>query len=217
MYFDYSKSVKEHKLYFPLKYVAKGLTYVVYRKMTVKGIENIPSEGALIIACNHIAFSDPAIIIANCPRTVHFMAKSELFEAPLKAMFLSRMNAFPVRRNHFDRSALKRARDILKKGWILGIFPEGRRVRNSPPTESKNGVAYLARLTGADVLPVCIYRNPDDMSRWHRLVLTYGTVIKNNELIFSGKDKSKELDNASDIIMSKIKELWEAENEGYGS
>lgn len=217
MYFDYSKSVREHKLYFPLKYVAKGLTYVVYRKMTVKGAENIPPEGALIIACNHIAFSDPAIIVANCPRTVHFMAKSELFEAPLKALFMRQMNAFPVKRNYFDRSALKRAKEILDKGWILGIFPEGRRVRNSPPTESKNGIAYLAKLTGADVLPVCIYRSPDDTSRWHRLVLSYGTVIKNNSLGFEGKNKAQELDNASDIIMKRIKELWEAENEGNGS
>lgn len=217
MYFDYTEEPREHKLYFAGKYLAKGLSYAVYKKLTVKGKENIPEKGALIIAPNHIAFSDPAIIIANCPRTVHFMAKSELFERPLKSVFMRNMNAFPVKRNNFDRDALKRAEQILDNGGVLGIFPEGRRVRNSPPTESKKGVAYLARLTGADVLPACIYRSLDDKSIWHRLVLSYGNVIKNSDLGFNGNNKSHELSAAADLIMNKIIELWEAENEGNSS
>lgn len=215
MYFDYSEKPKEHKLYFAGKYIAKGLSYVAYKKLTIKGKENIPENGALIIAPNHIAFSDPAIIVSNCPRTVHFMAKSELFESFFKATFMRNMNAFPVKRNHFDRAALRRAVNILEDGGVLGIFPEGRRVRNSAPTESKNGVAYIARLTGADILPVCIYRNPDDAAFWHKLTLLYGKVIKNSELGFNGKNKTEELNAASELIMNRIKELWEAENENY--
>ncbi len=204
-------------MYYAGKYTAKALSYVTYKKLIVKGRENIPMKGPLIIASNHIAFSDPAIIVANCPRTVHFMAKSELFESRLKSLFMRQMNAFPVKRNYYDRAALRRAKDILDRGWVLGIFPEGRRVRNSPPTESKKGVAYLAKFTGADVLPVCIYRNPDDTSRWHGLILSYGEVIRNADLAFGTKSKSQELDDASIFIMNKIKDLWEAENERYGS
>ncbi len=214
MYFDYTEKPKEHKLYFAGKYLAKTLSYGVYKRLTVKGKENIPERGALIIAPNHIAFSDPAIIVANCPRTVHFMAKSELFENPLKAAFMRNMNAFPVKRNHFDRAALRHAVKILEGGGVLGIFPEGRRVKGSAPTESKNGVAYLARLTGADVLPVCIYRSPDDGGAWHSLTLSYGRLIRNSELCFNGRDKAQELNRAAELIMSRIKELWEAENEG---
>jgi len=217
LYFDYSEKPKEHKLYYAGKYLAKGLSYAVYKSVTVKGKENIPESGALIIAPNHIAFSDPAIIVANCPRTVHFMAKSELFETPLKAAFMRNMNAFPVKRNHFDRNALRRAEQILNGNGVLGIFPEGKRVKNSPPTESKKGVAYLAGRTGADVLPVCIYRAPDDTSAWHRLVLSYGDVFKNSELRFVGKDKSREVAEAAHLIMSRIIKLWEDENEGNSS
>ncbi len=217
MYFDYSKEPAESKLYFIGKYFAWFLSHLVYKKLKVVGKENIPQEGSLIIAANHIAFSDPAVIVANCTRTVHFMAKSELFGKWYKALFMRCMNAFPVKRNHFDKSALRYGMKIIKNGWVLGIFPEGRRVRNSSPTKSKNGVAYLARLTGADILPVCIYRAPDDNGTWHSLTLSYGEVIKNSELGFKGKDKSTELANASEIIMNRIKELWEAENERNGS
>ncbi|MBQ3136152.1 MAG: 1-acyl-sn-glycerol-3-phosphate acyltransferase [Clostridia bacterium] len=181
--------------------------------MIVKGKENIPLDGPLIVASNHIAFSDPAIIVANCPRTVHFMAKSELFDNPFKSAFMRNMNAFPVKRNHFDRTSLRYAMEILKNGWILGIFPEGRRVRKTSPTEPKNGIAYLAKITGADILPTCIYRSPDDDAAWHNLVLVYGKVIKNSELDFNGDSKSEKLVKASEMIMKRINELWEHENE----
>ncbi len=217
MYFDYSKKPTEHKIYYAGKYTAKGLSLLVYKKLTVKGEEKVPSKGPLIITSNHIAFSDPAIIVANCPRTVHFMAKSELFMNPLKATFMKQMNAFPVKRNYFDRAAIRRAEQIIKNGWVLGVFPEGRRVKNSSPTEAKNGVAYLARLTGADVLPVCIYRSPSDKSRWHSLILSYGDVINNSEFGFGEKNRAEELNSASELIMKRIKSLWEAENENNGS
>lgn len=213
MYYKFSDEITDHKSYYAGKYIAKVLSCFVYKKLTVKGTENIPMNGPIIIASNHIAFSDPAIIVSNCPRTVHFMAKSELFENPLKAAFMRCMNAFPVKRNHFDRAALRQARRILENGWALGIFPEGRRVADSQPTQAKSGIAYIARLTGADVLPACIYRAPEDSSIWHKLVLSYGTVIKNAELDL----KSESLEKASDLIMERIRQLWRAENENKNS
>lgn len=217
MYFDYSDGVKNHKIYYLGKALANVLSYLVYTRMNVKGKENIPCEGGLIIASNHIAFSDPAVIVAHCPRTVHFMAKSELFEDPLKAVFMRNMNAFPVIRNHSDRNALRYAKSIIDKGQVLGIFPEGQRVRRSSPTSGKSGVAYLARVTGADVLPVCIYRSPDDDGIRHSLMLIYGKVIKNSSLGFKGKNRGEELSAAAEIIMDAIRKLWEEENENHSS
>lgn len=214
MYYDFNKTPKEHKAYSLGVVTARILTYGVYKKLKVKGKENVPLKGALIVACNHIAFSDPAVIAAHFPRPVHFMAKSELFEKPLKAAFMRNMNAFPVKRNHFDRSALRRATEILEKGWVLGIFPEGRRVKGSSPTESKGGIGYIAKVTGADVLPVCLYRSPDDDGIRHGLTLSFGRIIKNSELGFVGINKGEEISKASELIMDSIKKLWEAENEG---
>ncbi len=217
MYFDFTKKPRNHKIYFIGKYLAKTLSYAVYKKLTVKGKENIPKNGALIIVSNHIAFSDPAVIISTCPRIVHFMAKSDLFEDYFKSLFMRNMNAFPIKRNQSDRAALRRAVQILNNDWVLGIFPEGRRVKKSAPTELKKGAAYLARITGADVLPVCIYRSEKDDSVWHKLVLSYGKVIKNSEFGFENKNKADEISRASKMISKKITELWEAENEGYSS
>ena len=216
MYFDYSKEKKHHKLYYPGKMLAYFLSKLVYRRVDIKGRENIPEKGALIIASNHIAFSDPAVIAANFPRAIHFMAKSELFEKPFIASFMRNMNAFPVKRNSSDRNALRYAKDIIAKGWVLGIFPEGRRNQMSPPTKAKAGIAYLAKVTGADVLPVCIYRNADDAGAYHSLSLVFGKVINNGELKLSEKGNDG-LNEASEYIMKKIIELWEKENDCYNS
>lgn len=211
MNFDYSKH-KRYKLYYLGKPTAKILSYIVY-EMKCKGRENIPKEGPFIIASNHIAFSDPALIVAHCPRTVHFMAKSELFENKAVAVFVRNMNAFPVKRNYSDRNAIRYAKSVIEKGWVLGIFPEGRRVRESAsPAEAKEGVAYLARVTGADVLPVCIYRNPEDKRKRHSLTLVFGKVIRNSELGFGQSNKSEEISSAAETIMSAIKKMWEEEN-----
>ena len=211
MYFDYSVHPKAHLLYPVLKLPLLAASHAVY-KYRVKGRKNVPEKGSLIIACNHVAFSDPALIVANCPRTVHYMAKSDLFENPLFASLLRNMNAFPVRRWSSDRNALRYARKVLDGGGVLGIFPEGRRVRGGlQPVEARKGIGYLARMTGADVLPCCIYK----INKRYRseLTLVFGTVIKNTELGFGGAGYSEEAARASETIMNRIRELWNQEKE----
>lgn len=208
MYFDYSE-IKNHKLYHLVVPLLRMLSGIVY-KSRCYGRENVPATGKLIIACNHVSFSDPALIIVNCPRTVHYMAKSELFMTRGYAFAFTNMNAFPVRRCSSDRKALRFAKEILDRGWALGIFPEGRRIgADREPTDARSGIGYLARISGADVLPCCIYKR-DRIIR-SRVVVRFGRLIKNSELGFEGNDKSLETKRASDIIMKRIKELWEEE------
>ena len=173
------------------------------------GKDNIPKEkGKLIIACNHISFADPAVIISHFPYSIHFIAKSELFENPLTAFVLSNLNAFPVRRGLSDRDALKYACKILDENKIIGIFPEGRRVRSAVPEKAKRGVAFIARRSGADVLPASLYLDPKEDVFRPKLTLRFGSVLKNSEL-FDGEDKSQELLKASEKIMNTIENLWE--------
>ncbi len=208
MHFDYSQ-VKDSKLYGFVVPPLWVLSKIVY-KSHCSGKENIPSEGKLIIACNHVAFSDPALIVANCPRRVHYMAKSDLFENPVLAKLFAQMNAFPVRRATSDRKALRYAKEILDGGGVLGIFPEGRRVRGGVrPQEGRSGIGYLARVTGADVLPCCIYKKEKPFRSLARV--RFGTVIKNSEMGFEGNDKSAEMKRATVLIMNRINELWEEE------
>lgn len=219
MYFDYS-ILKQYNTYAFVKPVLKVLSHIVYSSRCI-GRENVPLKGKLIIACNHIGTPDPAFIVANCPRKVHFMAKSELFEKKSMSELFTHMNAFPVVRCSADRKALRFALEILKQDWALGIFPEGRRVRNSEsvsPVDGLSGVGYIARMSGADVLPCCLYRPPEGRKFRPEVVVIFGRVIKNSELGFKGEDKSKEVKNAAVIIMDEIKQLWdEADYEAKNS
>lgn len=209
MYFDYSR-VKDHKTYTIVKPVLKVLSHIVY-SVECTGRENVPKEGKLIIACNHIGTPDPAFIVANCPREIHFMAKSELFKRRSLAGVFTLMNAFPVKRCSSDRKALKYALEILSRSGALGIFPEGRRVSQQEslvPTEGLGGVGYLARLSGADVLPACLYRNPDCGRFRPEIVVRFGKVIKNSDFSFGEKSRSEEIEASSRKIMEEIKKLW---------
>lgn len=210
MYFNYS-DLREHKLYLVVKPVLRALSHVIY-STTYIGTENVTSEGKLIVACNHIGSSDPGFIVAGCPRTVHYMAKSDLFQKKHFSMLFTAMNAFPVIRCSADRKALRFALDILSRDWVLGIFPEGRRVRSSEspsPVDGLAGVGYIARLSGADVLPCCLYREADSRRLRPKVQVIFGKVIKNSELGFEGKNKSAETKAAAKIIMDEIKALWD--------
>ena len=211
MYFDYKNPIKKSPLYPVGKYLSGFLAPFAY-DFTCFGRENIPDDGPLIIAGNHISFSDPAVIIANCPRHICYMAKSELFETRRWSLLMKSMNAFPVKRGFADRNALRYAEKVISEGYALGIFPEGRTVKEFIPSEAKTGVAYIAYKTGADVLPVCLYRNPEDKRKRHSLVLRFGEVIENNELFQNGKSKSEDIRKTADIIMGEIKRMWEEEN-----
>ena len=123
MYFDYSR-LKRYHTYSAIKPIVKVLSHIVYSSECI-GRENVPSEGRLIIACNHIGTPDPAFIVANCPRRVHFMAKSEIFEKRFLAEFFARMNAFPVVRKSADRKALRYALKVLEKRLGARYFSRG--------------------------------------------------------------------------------------------
>ncbi len=213
MNFDYNRSYKGF-LYPVLKPPLFLLSHGVYKYRCV-GKENIPKKNGLIIACNHVAFSDPALIVANCPRRVHFMAKSDLFENPAFSLVLRQMNAFPVHRWSSDRKALRYALDILKKGGAVGIFPEGRRVRGEKePVDARNGIGFLAGCSGADVLPCCIYKFKEGYRS--ELTLAFGEIIPNKELFPDGTRTSQRVRNASQTIMNRITELWKIQEKHYG-
>lgn len=212
MHFDYTK--KEDRAFYNIALpLIKAYTELRFR-VTCYGSENIPTErGRLIIACNHISFSDPAVIISRFPYPIHFIAKSELFEKKLMAFLVVNLNAFPVRRGMSDRQAVKYACDILGDGKIIGIFPEGRRVRSAVPEKGKRGVAFISRRTGADILPASLYIDPQEDVMRPKLTLRFGKVLKNRELFKDGRN----LDAVAENIMNEIEKLWELGHSGNQS
>lgn len=204
--FDFS-APKESRLYNFFRPLAKGFVSLAFCVKSF-GEENIPKEGAFILAANHIGALDPVMIISRCPRTLHFMAKDELFKNRLFAFFLRKMNVFPVRRQTSDKRALEFAKHIISSGWVLGIFPEGARIKDAIPKKAKNGVSYLAAKTKADVLPVSIYKTPQEKKLRPKITIRFGKLIKNSELSLDGEYSHQKIREASEKIMDAIKELW---------
>lgn len=126
-------------------------------KRYVEGMENMPKEGPLILACNHLNLADPALITALLPRRIVWMTKRELFDIPVLGLFYHLYGAIPVRRFEADLSALHKAQEALKRGQVLGMFPEGTRSLNGGLGKGYAGTALIALRTGAPVLPVAVW------------------------------------------------------------
>ncbi len=122
----------------------------------IEGVELVPRSGALIVASNHLHLADPPLLGATLPRFIRFMAKRELFESPVGCLFGTAYGAFPVDREQLDRRAIRQAERILALGGAVGMFPEGHRSHGKGLLPGHNGVALLARRSGALVLPVGI-------------------------------------------------------------
>ncbi len=170
------------------------------------GTENVPEGSQFIFAANHISILDPFYIAIGSKKEMNFLAKSELFENKFLAAFLRKMNAFPVKRDKSDRTALRKAEEIIKSGGIIGIFPEGRvNLEIGAPKRAKAGVGFIAGRCQCPVVPVCLY-NEKKGKLFTKLTVRYGKPLSVEELeLDTGK---KDYQKTADIIMDKITELW---------
>ena len=128
----------------------------VVTSQDVVGKENIPQKGALIFTCNHFSVGDPPLLIGIFPRRIVWMAKQELFDLPLLGKLYNMGGFIPVRRFEGDLRAIRRSQDALRRGHVLGMFPEGTR-SGGRLGRAEPGTALIALRTGALVLPVAIW------------------------------------------------------------
>lgn len=163
------QSRRYQKLVLPaLRGIGRGL-FLALGPIAVEGLEHLPRQGPVLLASNHLADIDPPVVQIACPRPIHFMAKSELFQIRFLGPLIQRLGAFPVRRGEPDRSALRHALRLLEQGECVGLFPEGELSQTGELLPLKPGFALLARQSGAPV--VCI--RVDGTQR----VMPYGSVI----------------------------------------
>ena len=145
--------------YWSATYLLRGILTVVGR-WKAQGRENVPASGPVIIVCNHLSNADPPIISAGIARRrIRFMAKEELFHGKL-SLVTKLWGAFPVKRFDADLGALLNAERLLKRGEVLGMFPEGTRSHSGFMGQPHPGTALIALRSGATVLPCAILGTP---------------------------------------------------------
>ncbi len=130
--------------------------FSLYYRIDVTGVDRMPRQGPLIILVNHIKALDPPMAAIVIPRPAYFMAKIELFDIPVLGWLISHLHAFPVRRGHADRHAIRTALRILGQQEALMIFPEGHRSESGKLQEARAGAVYLAQKTGTPCIPIGI-------------------------------------------------------------
>jgi 1-acyl-sn-glycerol-3-phosphate acyltransferase len=129
----------------------------------VEGLENIPASGPALLVSNHLAFCDSIFLPVAVPRQIIFPAKSEYFTAPglkgrLVATFFRSVGQIPIDRSggRASLAALNIGLEILQKGELFGIYPEGTRSPDGRLYKGKTGVARMAIVAGVPVIPVAM-------------------------------------------------------------
>ncbi len=177
-------------------------------KLVVEGFENIDREDGFIIAANHSIIVDPVFIAtASRKRLIHFVAKYEAFKNPLVRVFLKHCNAFPIVRGKGDMQAINYASELVKRGKILCIFPEGTRSKDGYPKKAKSGVGFIARNAKCDIVPVaiCLEKKGKFGSK---VYVKFGEAIKYEDMNFTDDGGTKENKEVANMVMDKIILLW---------
>jgi 1-acyl-sn-glycerol-3-phosphate acyltransferase len=194
-------------------------------RVSVTGLEQVPTSGPLILAGNHQSNADAPLVAAwltpALGRPVHWMAKAEALEWPLAGWFMRQNGAFGIHRGAADTEAFRLARSVLDDGRVLGTFPEGTRSSSGALQRAKDGVTLLALRTGAPILPVGVIGTdqfwPRDRKVWRiggRIALRVGQPFVLERGV--GPDGRKEsLDEVTTRLMLRIAELVPERHRGY--
>ena len=148
-------------IYKVVRFIGRPIYKIVFRSKYY-GVDNIPSEGAVILAGNHTNNLDAAMMIGAPKRIVNMMAKKELFSSKISNYFFRSMGCISVNRSIHDENAKSEAIDVLKNNEVLGIFPEGTVNKTLYKDNEqlllpfKYGAVSFAKKTNAYIVPFAI-------------------------------------------------------------
>lgn len=183
--------------------LVQGAAQVLLR-LTVRGIENVPRVGGLLLAMNHLGDADPILVFGFTPRPLTIIGKSEILGWPVLGWLARRYGMLAVRRGEPDRATLTAAFHVLESGGALLIAPEGRESLSRALEPAKGGAAFLAVQSGVPIVPIAISGTEAVYAAWRHfrrpcVTLTFGPAF---QLPPGIKRRA-----ASDVIMHQIARL----------
>lgn len=136
--------------------ILKILVFLIFNLKTHNSDDFNKSNVRCIICSNHVSMLDPVMLAVSSKRNICFMGKKELFKNRFLKYIFNKLGAFPVDRLGASLSAIKNSLAVLNKDGILGIFPEGTRVKEYNEDNAKPGIAMIANKASSKVIPVYI-------------------------------------------------------------
>jgi 1-acyl-sn-glycerol-3-phosphate acyltransferase len=133
-----------------------GIIVLVWTRREVVGLKNVPRQGPVILASNHVNLLDPPLLAVLLPRRIVYMGKIELWKTPIIGPLYTLAGFIPVRRFEGDLVALRKAQKTLQQNQVLGMFPEGTRSRKPGLGKGQPGTAIIALRSGAPIVPVAV-------------------------------------------------------------
>ena len=128
----------------------------LFTRARMYGSERIPAGGC-VLAVNHLHWVDICVVGAMSPRTIQYVAKSEVFGIPIVGWYVSLHGAIGIRRGESDREAVRRMREAAHDGRMVGLFVEGTRQRSGRPGTAQPGAAMVALQEDVPVVPAAVY------------------------------------------------------------
>lgn len=197
---------------YSIAYVLVAIISRIYFRLHITGRENIPKEGGVIIASNHLSYLDIPLLGYSIGRRADYMGKRELFNIPIISSLFRTLGGFPIDRDKLDRTALKDAVKRLKSGRVIVVYPEGTRSQDGRLQPGKPGVGIIVRMSGAKVVPAAIQGTDRAMpiGAWFirpaKVTVKFGKPLDFNNLAKSGNEKEG-VEMITKTIMENISTL----------
>jgi 1-acyl-sn-glycerol-3-phosphate acyltransferase len=185
--------------------VIRFLAFLLIKKVTVEGSNNVPPQGAFILVTNHLSFLDSPLLFITVPRIMYLLAGEKYERHALFGPLLRVAGAIFVNRGEIDRNALRQAANVLEDGQCLAIAIEGTRSRTGALIRGKTGVAYIATRSKVPIVPVVVWGTDQIAPNWKRLRrssvhIRFGKMFE----LPRGHARSQDLDAYTDDIMTTM-------------
>ena len=176
-------------------------------RLEIKGLENVPPHGPVILACNHLSYTDPPLLVVTMPRPLFFVGKKELFGNPLTRFVMRGFHVSPIDRSSSGLDAVRIMTRHLEEDRTVVIFPEGHRSPDHTLQQAMLGIAYLAVKSQAPILPVGV-TGTHKISAWRmpvpmcRLTASVGPPF--TLPVLEGRPSREVLHSIADMIMERV-------------